>query len=223
MKEVLLGQWDRSDQQKETEARLIERARQGDHDAFDELVRRHRPKAHAWASSMTQDSYLADDIVQEALLRAFVHLGTLVDASRFLPWLYRIVHNQAMMKLRRGGPYRNERPFTSLDTVTLPDRVDLENMENMIAYMSRDPMDHSTHGNPEQYVLRKETLEAVVGLFGCLNRRERDVFEAYFFNHMSPHEIAGMFDTTTASIYKTLSRTRQKLQRERIRVYIAGI
>jgi RNA polymerase sigma factor (sigma-70 family) len=220
VKEVLLAQWDRSDQQEETEARLIERARQGDHDAFGELVRRHRPKAHGWASRMTQDPYLADDIVQEALLRAFMHLGTLMDVGCFLPWLRRIVRNQAMMKLRRGGPYRNERPFTSFETVIRSDQADWENVESILASLTRDTSDQTSHGNPEQYVLRKETLETILGLFGCLKRRERAIFEAYFFKHLTTQEIAGMFDTTTASIYKTISRTRQKLQHERIRVYI---
>ncbi|WP_158301728.1 RNA polymerase sigma factor [Paenibacillus mesophilus] len=223
MKEALLRQWGRSDPHNETDARLVERSRQGDHDAFGELVRRHRPKAHGWASRMTLDPYMADDIVQEALLLAFMHLSSLVDIGRFVPWLHRIVRNQAMMKLRRGGPYRNERPFTSLVTVIRPDQVEWEITENMLAGMTRDTSDPSIHGNPEQYVLRKETLETVIGLFGCLSRRERAIFEAYYFKHLSPREIARMFDTSTASIYKTISRTRQKLKLERIRVYRASI
>lgn len=112
MKDLLTEQ-SMLDKEEVKETKLIERAQQGDHDAFGELVRRHRPKAHAWVTGITQDPYLADDIVQDALLKAFIHLGTLVDVERFLPWLHAIVRNQTMMKLRRGGPFSKEQPFTS--------------------------------------------------------------------------------------------------------------
>jgi RNA polymerase sigma factor (sigma-70 family) len=207
--------------QDEKETELIERAQQGDHDAFSELVRRHRSKAHAWAIGITQDPYMADDIVQDALIKAFMHLGTLVDVARFLPWLHKIVRNQALMKLRRGGPYGKERPFTSFETNIQSDRVDWENVESILTYMVRNKEhENEMNSNPEDLVVRKETLETILELFSCLNRRERGIFEAYLFKHLSPQEIAGMYDVTTTSVYKTISRTRQKLQHERIRVYI---
>lgn len=209
------------DEREEDESTLIARAQQGDHDAFSELVRRHRSKAHAWASGITQDPYMADDIVQDALLKAFMHLGTLVDVARFLPWLHSIVRNQAMMKLRRGGPYGKERPFTSFESSAVSERVDWEDVESILTYMVRNKeKQRETNATPEEAVIRKETLETILGLFTCLNRRERGIFEAYFFRHLTPEQIAGMFDTTKASVYKTISRTRQKLQHERIRVYI---
>jgi len=220
VKDIVLRQL-KNDGREEREAKLIERAQQGDHDAFSELVRRHRPKAHAWASGITQDPHMADDIVQDALIRAFMHLGTLVDAGRFLPWLHAIVRNQAMMKLRRGGPYGKERPFSSFEASSRPERVDWEDVESILTFMVRkQEQENGVQGNPEALLVQKETLETMLGLFSCLKRRERGIFEAYFFKHLSPQEIAAMFDTTTASVYKTISRTRQKLQHERIRVYI---
>lgn len=210
-----------ADERVEDESALIARAQQGDHDAFNELVRRHRSKAHAWASGITRDPYMADDIVQDALLKAFRHLGTLVDVARFLPWLHTIVRNQAMMKLRRGGPYGKERPFTSFELSAASGRVDWEDVESILAYMVRNKEEQrETDTNPEETVVRKETLETILRMFTCLNRRERGIFEAYFFRHLSPEQIASMFDTTKTGVYKSLSRTRQKLQHERIRVYI---
>ncbi|MFC5406357.1 RNA polymerase sigma factor [Cohnella soli] len=220
MKEIVIGQSSLGDQE-EVESALIERAQQGDHDAFSELVRRHRSKAHAWASGITQDTFMAEDIVQDALLKAFMHLGTLVDVTRFLPWLHKIVRNQAMMKLRRGGPYGKERPFTSFEVSVFSERVDWEDVESILTYMMRTREKESeTYRSPEEHIVRKENLETLLGLFTCLNRRERGIIEAYFFKQLSPQEIADMFDTTTTSVYKTISRTRQKLQHERIRVYI---
>jgi DNA-directed RNA polymerase specialized sigma24 family protein len=87
------------------ERELVDRARSGDNEAFGELVRMHRAHAIGWAGTLTQDSFLVEDIVQEALILAFLHLGTLTDAGQFKSWLHRIVRNQAYMKLRRGGPF----------------------------------------------------------------------------------------------------------------------
>lgn len=96
-----------------TDKELADRARYGDQEAFGELIRRHRAKVFGWASTLANDSFLAEDIVQDALIRAFLHIGQLLDTDRFVPWLQSIVRNQAYMKLRRGGPYRKEKPFSS--------------------------------------------------------------------------------------------------------------
>ncbi|WP_182914372.1 RNA polymerase sigma factor [Paenibacillus sp. 1011MAR3C5] len=218
MKEIVIGA---SLHKEDNESELIERAKSGDQDAFSELVRRHRAKAHNWAYGLAQDSYLAEDIVQEALMKAFVHLGTLVDVTRFLPWLHRIVRNQAMMKLRRGGPYRHEQPFTSLARRSYSDQVDWEDVESIMTYMmSVRLQEEGSTSNPEEQIVRQETMETILNLFTCLKPRERGIFEAYFFRQLSPQEIAALFDMTMSSVYKSIARTRQKLQDERIRVYI---
>lgn len=74
-----------SQREEEQDETLVERAKAGDQEAFGELVRRHRSKVYGYARSYTQEAYLAEDIVQDALIRAFLHLGTLVDSRRFLP------------------------------------------------------------------------------------------------------------------------------------------
>ena len=53
----------------------------GNREAFGELVRRHRGKALGWATTLSRDITLAEDIVQDALIRAFLHVGELADVS----------------------------------------------------------------------------------------------------------------------------------------------
>ncbi|MEF2965612.1 sigma factor [Paenibacillus sp. M1] len=48
---------------------LVERARQGDTEAMGVLLEQHRKKARGWAERLTRDSYMADDVVQDALIR----------------------------------------------------------------------------------------------------------------------------------------------------------
>lgn len=214
----------------EREREWVERARTGDHEAFGELVRMHRAKALGLAGAMTKDVYLAEDIVQEALIRAFLHLGTLSDNSRFAAWLQRIVRNQAYMKLRRGGPYGNERPFESFKSGTQehggsgaadPLSVDWCDIDSILFHLAGQAQEASRSSvNPEQCLLRKETLQGIHMLIRCLSKKERDIFEARFFGELPPQEIASLFGTTTAGVYNSLSRSRAKLQKERLRISI---
>lgn len=200
---------------------LVERAQQGDTEAFGELVEQHRNKARGLAEQLTGDPYMADDVVQDALIRAFMHMGSLVDTSRFLPWFYRIVRNQANMRLRRGGPHRKERPFASMLTSSegSVSQVDWEDLDSILYHLARTAADAATREqDPAEHLLRKETYETIHALLHCLSRKESDIFKAYFFHQVSPAEIADMYQMTTGSIYTYIHRSRQKLRKEHIRV-----
>jgi RNA polymerase sigma-70 factor (ECF subfamily) len=80
---------------------LIELTRQGNRGAFDELIRRHRPKCIAVALFFLRDYEDAEDEVQNALLNAFAHLDQFRNDASFEVWLTRIVSNQCLMVLRR--------------------------------------------------------------------------------------------------------------------------
>lgn len=192
---------------------LVEAARAGSREAFGELVRRHRERALGWACSMARDDQLAEDIVQEALLNAFLRLETLLDASRFQYWLRRIVRNQANMKLRRGGPYGKERPWSSLAPRPAEDSELDRVLHRLCTAPPREMQD------PQAWLLRRELMEQIRELLSCLTARERQMFEAHVFRQLPPSEIARLFDTSPGSVYTALSRSRTKVQRERIRVY----
>jgi RNA polymerase sigma factor (sigma-70 family) len=206
--------------QVENDQTLVERAQQGDTEAFGELIEQHRSKACGWAERMTGDPHMADDVVQDALIRAFLHLGSLADTSRFLPWFYRIVRNQANMRLRRGGPHRKERPFASLGaTETDGDRVDWEDLDSILYHLARTAADAAVRDqDPAESLLRKEMYETIHALLHCLTPKERGIFKAYFFRQLSPEEISSMYRMTTGSIYTYIHRSRQKLRKEHIRV-----
>ncbi|WII36599.1 RNA polymerase sigma factor [Paenibacillus thiaminolyticus] len=193
---------------------LVEAARAGSGEAFGELVRRHRERALGWACSMARDDQLAEDIVQEALLNAFLRLETLLDASRFQYWLQRIVRNQANMKLRRGGPYGKERPWSSLAPRRPAQDSELDRVLHRLCTAPPREMQ-----DPQAWLLRRELMEQIRELLSCLTARERQMFEAHVFRQLPPSEIARLFDTSPGSVYTALSRSRTKVQRERIRVY----
>ncbi|WP_158606628.1 RNA polymerase sigma factor [Paenibacillus ginsengarvi] len=202
---------------------LAERARSGDREAFGELVRRHRAQALGWAASLTHDASLAEDIVQDALIRAFLHMGTLLNTDRFVPWLKRIVRNQANLRLRRGGPYGKEQPFTHLEASSVsPDcweEVDWRNIDSILLHLSKSVSERRREQDPSEVMVRKEIVDSIRVLLNCLSSRERAIFEAHFFRHLSIPEIADLLGMPKAGVYNFLSRSRKKVQKERIRIY----
>lgn len=207
------------------EAELIEIARTGNNDAFGELVRRYRSKAMTWAQMLAKDTNLAEDIVQEAFLKAFMHMGTLIDARRFQAWLRTIVRNQARMNLRRGGLYKGEQLFSCLEKkYTSNETINFHDIDHILYHLTQrvNSNIHFKDGNPEKLIMQKEMLEGIHDLLNCLTTQERKVFEAYFFQQISPKEIAGLFGLSMKNIYTTLSRSRVKVKRERTRIYLRG-
>ncbi len=86
------------------EASLVERARQGDEDAFASLVRSAAPTAIAAARRITEDPALAEDAAQEAFLRAYRALSRYEQRSSFTAWVRTIAVNAAIDIVRRKRP-----------------------------------------------------------------------------------------------------------------------
>jgi RNA polymerase sigma factor (sigma-70 family) len=204
----------------EQDENLVQRARGGENAAFDELVRRHRLKAFSWATQLSRDPHLAEDIVQDALIRAFLHLGNLVNDARFLGWLKRIVQNQALMKLRRGGPYSREMPISTFQVLSehshSVDPNDLDSIMGHLLSSGYKPESAKTETDPQMSLDRQEWYIMLRSMLRCLTPRERKIFEAYFFQECSPADIAELFKISMGNVYKIISRSRQKVQQERL-------
>jgi len=86
---------------------LVERAQAGDRDAFEDLVRRHADRLYAVVLRFTADPAEAEEVTQEAFLRAWRSIGRFEGRSQFFTWLYRIGINEAMRRAeRRPAPGR---------------------------------------------------------------------------------------------------------------------
>ncbi len=201
---------------------LVKASQSGHQEAFGELIRRHRAKVYGYARSMVTEAHAAEDIVQDALIRAFLHLGKLVDVERFLPWMHQIVRNQAFTMLRKDGR-RRETLFTSLETGSAQE-VQSESwsrLDYVLDRVSRSMEQKAVlDGLPEEQLMRLETQRVLLNIVGCLKPRERQIFEAHFFDQLSPQEIARQFNLSSANVYQILSRSRKKVIQERIRVTV---
>ena len=86
------------------ESRLIEMARGGDRAAFEELVRRHADRLYRVVLRFSTGPEEAEDITQEAFLRAWRNIGSFRGRSQFFTWLYRIGINETRRRHERRSP-----------------------------------------------------------------------------------------------------------------------
>jgi len=96
---------------RDTGTKLVEEARRGNRAAFNSLIRRYRTRIFSTALQVVGDEAEADDVTQEALLRAWKAMEQFEGRSDFFTWLYRIVLNLSFNALRA----RKIRPKADLD------------------------------------------------------------------------------------------------------------
>lgn len=85
---------------RDPDPRTLARAREGDLDAFEDLVRSYQADVYRFARHLTRDSATAEDVTQETFIRAFRFLRTFRGDCRFSSWLLRIARNCAMDAIR---------------------------------------------------------------------------------------------------------------------------
>lgn len=96
------------------DAALVERVKQGDSDSYEQLVVRYERAAKVLALRIVGDRGLAEDVLQDAFIRAYEKLRTLRDGSKFAPWLMRITKRQAVRCARK------RRSMASLESISEP-------------------------------------------------------------------------------------------------------
>ena len=100
-----------------SEATFIERAKQGDAEAFEALYNLHKRRVYSLCLRMTANTAAAEDLTQEAFLQLFRKIGTFRGESAFSTWLHRLSVNVVLMRLRKKSATE-----TSLEEVTEPDK-----------------------------------------------------------------------------------------------------
>ncbi|WP_017691657.1 sigma-70 family RNA polymerase sigma factor [Paenibacillus sp. PAMC 26794] len=213
------------DRQKEPDIALIQRAQTGDTEAFGELIHRYRGQLFRYVRALTYDSYLAEDILQDGLIRAFIHMGQLQNAERFMAWMQRIVRNQAYSHMQRQEQQR-EQHFSSFfafgfgaDDASWSDQDSLDMTLNHLLN-DTNRRSQETDYDPYQAVAQQEMRNNLHRLLGCLNEREQQVFTSYWMEQLSPQEMAYKFNLTSANVYQILSRSRKKVSQLHIHLSV---
>jgi RNA polymerase sigma-70 factor (ECF subfamily) len=193
------AQLDARAQQRTEDDELIRAAQKGERPAFDALVRRYDQSVLRLALHMLGNEQDAQDVHQEAFIKAYRHLGNFRFECSFYTWLYRIVTNLCLDQLRRRKS-RREDPATVLDASG--DEMDL--MANI--------SDDRAMANPARELDRKVMSERINEALNKLTPRERTVFELKHYQGLKLRTIGEMLSTTEETAKNTLFRATRKLR-----------
>jgi len=175
---------------------LVSLARRGDPDAFPELVNRYQGKIYRLARHITQNEEDAEDVLQEAFLKAFAHLDQFQGTARFYTWLVRIAVNESLMKLR----HRKADKTVSLDA---PVETDEDLVIRDIAAWGE---------NPEQQYGRAEMNEILTRTINSLPASFRAVFWMRDVEELSTEDTAQALNLSIPAVKSRLLRARLQLR-----------
>jgi len=195
------AQLDARAQQRTEDDELIREAQGGDREAFDALVRRYDQSVLRLALHILGHEQDAQDVHQEAFLKAYRHLGNFRFECSFYTWLYRIVTNLCLDQMRRRKT-RREDPATTLDS----EGGEIDLLTNI--------SDTRAMANPGRELERKRMGESIRVALDKLTPRERTVFELKHYEGLKLRTIGEMLSTTEETAKNTLFRATRKLRAE---------
>jgi RNA polymerase sigma-70 factor (ECF subfamily) len=183
---------------------LVERVQKGDKHAFDLLIRKYQHRIVSLVSRYVSDSSEAQDVAQEAFIKAYRAIGRFRGDSAFYTWLYRIAINTA----KNWIVARNRRP-PSTDI----DAVDAEQYA-----MSNRLQETST---PENELLREEIERTVYGTIAGLPEDLRTAIMLREMDGMSYEEIATTMECPIGTVRSRIFRAREAID-EKLKPLIGG-
>ena len=179
---------------REQEAEVIRRVQKGDGNAFEALVTAYEKNVYNLALRMTGNAQDAEDMAQEAFLKAYNSLDSFRGESKFSVWLYRIVSNLCLDFLRR----QKRRPASSLSV------EDDEGEETQL-----DIPDVSQ--SPEELLERRLTREAVRQGLSQLPAEQRQILLLREIQGLSYEEIGQALSLEPGTVKSRIFRARKRL------------
>ena len=178
------------------ELALVERARKGDLSAYDDLMRRYQERIYATLYNMTSNHEDANDLAQEAFIKAFQALKSFKGGSSFFTWIYRIAVNRTINFLKQ----RKNRTFLSLNDLDF----NAEHDPNLVALVSEK--------TPRREVQLSELQEKLNAAMLKLSEDHRLVVTLHDIQGLSHDEIGEIMNCNIGTVRSRLFYARQQLQ-----------
>jgi RNA polymerase sigma factor (sigma-70 family) len=175
---------------------LVRQAQEGDLRAFDELVHRYQERVYATVYHMTANHEDANDLVQEAFLKAYRALKSFKGDSSFFTWVYRIAVNKTINFLKQ----RKNRSGMSLNDMDF----NAEHDPDMVALVSER--------TPRRDLGLVELQEKLNAAMQKLSEIHRLVVTLHDVQGLSHEEISKIMDCNTGTVRSRLFYARQQLQ-----------
>lgn len=161
---------------------LVAKARHGDAEAFESLVRRHRTRVYRVALRILGDPHDAHDVTQDVFIQVWGSLAGFLGGSTFTTWLYRITVNKALNHRQRRR-----------DTAPLPDQ------------------DPPTAAGPAEEVIARHRAGATAAAIAALPADQRAVFVLHQMEGLSYPEVAAILNLPEPTVRGRLARARRTL------------
>jgi RNA polymerase sigma-70 factor, ECF subfamily len=175
---------------------LLKRIKDGERELFYELVQPYERRVYAAALSILRNEAEAEDAAQEAVLKAFKHIGQFRAEAKFSTWLLQITINEAPMRRRKQVAH-------AMESIADQPNEDGE-------YIPRDFADWREI--PSETLERREIRDALMKALATLGEKYREVFVLRDMQRLSIEETAKILDISTASVKTRLLRARLMLR-----------
>ena len=167
------------------EEQWIKALRAGDLSWFPELVDAFKDRIYALAFRKTGNAADAEDLAQEIFLQFYRKLPLFRGEAALSTWLYRVALNRATSYVRKRKP------------------IALENL----------PFDLADNASPDERLLGKERVKALLAAMGRLSAREREVLELFYFQEHSTARAATVLSISPRGVETRLRRARERMKR----------
>jgi RNA polymerase sigma-70 factor (ECF subfamily) len=175
-----------------TDAELASEALAGSQAAYRSLVARYAAGAVNLAARLVHDRALAEDLAQEAFVRAFARLGTYDRERRFSAWFFRILHNVTLDYLRRK-------------------RIDTVSLDGLQEAGYAGPESDAHESSPEAVAERRELTIALDRALPRIRPEYREALMLRYQQDLSIEEIAAILDVPDGTVKTYLHRGRKEL------------
>ena len=179
------GKWDRS-----RERKLLQRAKNGDTTAFEELIKSVQKRIYFCLAKMVFDHDQIDELLQESFIKAYKAMYRFDEKYPFYPWVRRIAVNTAINYMKSRAAHNH---------------YSLDSFENPEALMISD-------GDPQQAMEQNELLLSLQKALHSLSPEQKVVFALRTQENMSYEEIAQTLEVSVGTVMSRLNRARTRLK-----------
>ncbi|MDN4076084.1 RNA polymerase sigma factor SigW [Fictibacillus terranigra] len=175
---------------------LVSQVKSGDQEAFEGLVEIYKDKIYRLCYRMVGDSHEAEDLAQEAFVRAYINIDKYSGSYKFSTWLYRIATNLCIDKLRKKKPdYSMDAEIPGTEGATLYNQV-----------AGADPL-------PEEEVEEKEKRDHLQQEIMKLPEKYRTAILLKYVEDLSLEEISSVMDLPVPTVKTRIHRGREALKK----------
>ncbi len=166
---------------------LVRMIQNGSRDAFDLLYERYKNQAMRSMYLITNSRYDCEDIVQEAFVKSYLHIGELTDVTQFKSWFFQILYRTAWHYIKKN---KKEAPT-----------------EEIAEYLNDSKLPSSL-----DEVIKSETNKVLRHEIENLDVKHRSVVVLYYYNELSVAEIAKIVGCFEGTVKSRLANARRKLR-----------